>query len=148
MAARFRTDCEGFHRRDVLKIGAAGLLGLSLPDLLRLEALAADKGTTTHRKANAVIQVWLGGGPATIDMWDLKPEAPEGIRGSFQPIDTKASGVKISEHLPKMAGVMDKAAIVRSLAHTIPAHGPATVFMTTGNKPTPAVQYPSLGSLT
>jgi hypothetical protein len=55
--------------------------------------------------------------------------------------------VRIGEHLPKMAEVMDKATIVRSLAHTIPSHGPATVFMTTGNKPTPAIQYPSLGSL-
>jgi hypothetical protein len=81
-------------------------------------------------------------------MWDLKPNAPEGIRGEFKPIKTSADGVEIGEHLPKMAKVIDKATIVRSLAHTIPAHGPATVFMTTGNKPTPAVQYPALGSLT
>jgi uncharacterized protein (DUF1501 family) len=145
MANRF-TDCEGYHRRDFLRIGAgAGLLGLSLPQLLRLEANARESGK--DRKANAVIMVWLSGGPATIDMWDLKPGAPEGIRGEFKPIDTKAPGVQISEHLPKMAQVMDKATIVRSLAHTIPSHGPATVFMTTGNKPTPAVQYPSLGSV-
>jgi hypothetical protein len=91
--------------------------------------------------------LWLGGGPATIDMWDLKPGAPEGIRGTFKPINTKASGVQISEHMPKLADVADKATIVRSLHHTIPSHGPATVFMTTGNKPTPAVQHPSLGSL-
>jgi hypothetical protein len=149
MAIRF-TDCEGFHRRDFLRIGAgAGLLGLSLPALLRLEAEAASRRTPgeKERKANAVIMLWLGGGPATIDMWDLKPEAPEGIRGSFKPISTTANGVQISEHLPKMAQVMDKATIVRSLYHTIPSHGPATVFMTTGNKPTPAVQYPALGSL-
>jgi len=147
MAFRF-TDCEGFHRRDFLKIGAgAGLLGLSLPQLLRLEALAAEKGNAPKRKANAVIMLWLAGGPATIDIWDLKPEAPEGIRGSFKPIKTSADGVEISEHLPKTAEVMDKATIVRSLAHTIPSHGPATVFMTTGNKPTPAIQYPALGSL-
>jgi hypothetical protein len=141
-----RTDCEGFYRRDVLKIGAAGLLGLSLPQLLRLEAQAARKGPTS-RKANAVILLWLGGGPATIDMWDLKPEGPEGIRGEFKPIDTSAKGVQISEHLPKTAKVADRMTLVRSLNHTIPSHGPATVFMTTGNKPTPAVQYPALGSL-
>jgi len=147
MQTRF-TDCEGFHRRDFLKIGAgAGLLGLSLPALLKLEAQAAQNGGARPRKANAVIMVWLGGGPATIDMWDLKPGAPEGIRGEFKPIDTKAPGVQISEHLPRMAEVMDRATIVRSLAHTIPSHGPATVFMTTGNKPGPALQYPSLGSL-
>src|SRR5437763_3371133 len=140
------SDCEGFYRRDFLKIGAAaGLFGLGLPELLRLEA--AQKATSAKRKANAVIMLWLGGGPATIDMWDLKPNAPEGIRGLFNPIDTRASGVQISEHLPKMADVMHRATIVRSLYHTIPSHGPATVFMTTGNKPTPATQYAALGSL-
>jgi uncharacterized protein (DUF1501 family) len=145
----FRTDCEGFHRRDVLKFGAAGLLGLGLPELLRLEAQAEQnrKPGAPARKANAVIMIWLSGGPATIDMWDPKPEAPEGIRGEFKPIDTNVRGVQISEHLPKMAKVADKISLVRSLAHSIPAHGPATVFMTTGNKPTPALQYPSYGSL-
>src|SRR5262249_19357963 len=98
-------------------------------------------------RANAVIMLWLGGGPATIDMWDLKPTAPDTIRGEFKPIATKVAGVQIGEHLPKMAEVMDKVTLVRSLYHTIPAHGPATVFMNTGNKPTPALQYPALGSL-
>src|SRR5262245_17297302 len=148
MAAKFRTDCEGFHRRDFLKIGAAaGLLGLSLPELLKLEAHAGKGNSAAGRKANSVILVWLAGGPATIDMWDLKPEAPAEIRGEFNPIKTKVDGIEISEHLPKTAEVVDKCTIVRSLAHTIPSHGPATVFMTTGNKPTPALQYPSLGSL-
>src|SRR5262245_2795823 len=148
MASRFSTDCEGFHRRDFLKIGAAGALGLSLPQLLQLEAQAARSGDSgKDRKAKAVIMLWLAGGPATIDMWDLKPNAPEGIRGEFKPIDTKAVGVQIGEHLSKTAAVADKLTIVRSLYHTIPSHGPATVFMTTGNKPTPALQYPSLGSL-
>jgi uncharacterized protein (DUF1501 family) len=149
MTSRYLTDCEGFHRRDFLKIGTAGIFGLSLPQLLQLEARAAANKKTVEakRKANAVILVWLAGGPATIDIWDLKPEAPEGIRGQFKPIDTSADGVQISEHLPKMAKVIDKATVVRSLYHTIPSHGPATVFMTTGNKPTPALQYPSLGSL-
>jgi uncharacterized protein (DUF1501 family) len=143
MATRFTTDCEGFHRRDFLKIGAAGLLGLTLPQLLRLEARAGTKA----RKASGVIMLWLGGGPATIDIWDLKPDAPETIRGDFKPIDTSVPGVRISEHLPKTAKLADRLSVVRSLAHTIPSHGPATVFMTTGNKPTPAVQYPALGSL-
>jgi Protein of unknown function (DUF1501) len=148
MATRNRTDCEGFYRRDVLKIGAAGLLGLTLPQLLQLEAKAARKNSGEKaRKANAVIMLWLGGGPATIDMWDLKPEAPDGIRGDFKAIDTSASGVQISEHLPLTAKIADRLTVVRSLAHTIPSHGPATIFMTTGNKPTPAVQYPALGSL-
>jgi uncharacterized protein (DUF1501 family) len=141
----FRTDCEGFHRRDFLKIGAAGLFGLTLPQILRLEARAAE--SDAPRKANSVILLWLAGGPATIDIWDLKPDASEGVRGEFKPIDTNVEGIQISEHMPKMAKVTDKITIVRSLAHTIPSHGPATVFMTTGNKPTPAVQYPALGSL-
>jgi hypothetical protein len=146
MTERFRSDCEGFHRRDFLKIGtAAGLFGLTLPQLLRLEARAAKQ--IVKDKADSVIMVWLAGGPATIDMWDLKPEAPAEIRGEFKAINTKADGVQISEHLPRMAEVMDRVTVVRSLQHTIPSHGPATVFMTTGNKPTPAVQYPSLGSL-
>src|SRR5437016_4129910 len=139
MAIQRRTDCEGYYRRDILRFGAAGLLGLSLPEFLELEAHAgADQA---KRKADAVILLWLGGGPATIDMWDLKPEAPDGIRGEFKPINTKAACVQISEHMPKLAQVMDKATLVRSLNHTIPSHGPATVFMNTGNKPTPALQY-------
>src|SRR5262249_42829879 len=99
-------------------------------------------------KAKSVIMVWLAGGPATIDMWDLKPDAPEGIRGQFKPIPTSVPGVEICEHLPKMAQAMDKAAVVRPLYHTVPSQGLATVFMTTGNKPTAALQCPSLGSLT
>jgi len=142
------TDCEGFHRRDFLKIGVAGALGLSLPQLLQLEAQAARKeGGSGKRKAEAVIMVWLAGGPATIDMWDLRPDAPDGIRGEFKPIETSAKGISISEHLPKMAKVADKTTIVRSLYHTIPSHGTATVWMTTGNKPTAALQYPALGSI-
>jgi hypothetical protein len=149
MSSRCWTDCEGFYRRDFLKIGAAGLFGLSLPDLLRLEARSAptESQIGKGRRANAVILIWLGGGPSHLDTWDLKPNAPEGIRGEFKPLATKVDGIQISEHLPKMAQVADKVTIVRSLYHTIPSHGPATVFMTTGNKPSPALQYPSLGSL-
>jgi hypothetical protein len=149
MTKRF-TDCEGFHRRDFLKIGTtAGLLGLSLPQLLRLEAQAASsrKPGAKARRANSIIMLWLGGGPSHLDTWDIKTEAPEGIRGEFKPIATKADGMQISEHMPKTAQVGDKITVVRSLHHTIPAHGPATVFMTTGNKPTPAMNYPALGSL-
>src|SRR5205823_9236262 len=110
-----RTDCEGFYRRDFLKLGSAGLLGLTLPDLLRLEAFGRDTERTA--KAKSVIMVWLAGGPATIDMWDLKPNAPEGIRGEFKPISTSVPGVEICEHLPKMAQAMDKATVVRSPYH-------------------------------
>src|SRR5690242_5434790 len=91
--------CDGISRRDVLALGTAGLFGLTLPDLLRMEA----RGARATRKAKGVIMVWLGGGPATIDMWDLKPDAPENIRGEFKAIRTDAPGVEIGEHLPKMA---------------------------------------------
>jgi hypothetical protein len=147
MVRRFTTDCEGFARRDFLKIGAAGIFGLSLPQLLQLEAQANASGQSRQRRADSVILVWLAGGPATIDMWDLRPDAPSEIRGEFRQIPTNVDGIQICEHLPRMAQVMDKCTVVRSLAHSIPAHGPATVYMTTGNKPTPALQYPSLGSL-
>ena len=143
-----RRDCEGFHRRDFLQIGSAGLLGLTLPQLLSLEAKAASgNGGAPSAKAKSVILVWLSGGPATIDMWDNKPEAPEGIRGEFKNIKTKANGIEFAETLPKMAEQADKVTVVRSLAHTIPSHGVATTWMTTGNKPTAALQYPSMGSI-
>ena len=141
-----RTDCEGFHRRDFLSIGTAGALGLTLPGILAAEARAAAKGET-KAKAKGVILLWLAGGPATIDMWDNKPEAPEGIRGEFKSIKTTADGMQVAETFPKVADVGDKITVVRSLYHTIPSHGPATVFMQTGNKPTAALQYPALGSL-
>jgi hypothetical protein len=147
--SRTWTDCEGVRRRDFLAVGTAGVLGLTLPELLRREARGATVGTKPagRGQAKGVIMLWLAGGPATIDMWDLKPDAPEGIRGEFKPIATKLPGAMISEHLPKVASVLDKAILVRSLAHTIPSHAPATTFMTTGNKPTPALQFPSMGSV-
>lgn len=143
--SRTPTDREGLHRRDFLSAGAAGLLGLSLPDMLRAEA--AGETADARRPATGVIQIWLSGGPATIDMWDLKPEAPEEIRGEFRPIDTAAPGVSVTEHMPGLAKVMNHCALVRSLGHTITAHGPGTTYMATGNRPSPALDYPSMGSL-
>lgn len=133
-------------RREFLRVGSAGLCGLTLADLLRSESTAA-KSDARRRTAEAVIVVWLSGGPATIDMWDLKPNAPEEIRGEFQPINTSAAGVQICEYLPKMAKVMDRCVLVRSVHHGLPAHGPGTRYVMSGNLPSPAVEYPSLGSL-
>jgi hypothetical protein len=137
-----RRDCEGFHRRDFLRVGAAGLFGLTLPDALR-QAEAASNGAS----ATGVIQIWLSGGPATIDMWDPKPEASEEIRGEFRPIATAVPGVRIGEHMPRLAAMMDRCVLVRSLGHTISAHGPGTVYMATGNRPSAALDYPALGCL-
>jgi hypothetical protein len=146
MTAFWRSDCERFHRRDFLALGSAGLVGLTLPDYLRWSA-RADTTAVKKAQAKSVIMVWLAGGPASIDMWDLKPDAPETIRGEFKPIPTAVPGIQISEHLPKMAQAVRHCTIIRSLAHSIPAHGPGTVYMTTGNKPTPALNYPALGSV-
>jgi hypothetical protein len=137
------SDFSTRNRRAFLRLGSAGLLGLGLADLLRLEAQAAPK----DKAAKSVILVWLSGGPATIDMWDLKPDAPEQIRGEFKPIATSAEGVRICEHLPGVAKVMHRCCLVRSLHHNIPAHGPGTLYVTTGNRPSAALEYPSLGSL-
>src|ERR1700761_3672373 len=101
-------------RRGFLGVGSAGLLGLNLPDVLRAESRAK----SPSGKAKGVILLWLGGGPATIDIWDLKPDAPEEIRGEFQEIETKAPGVRICEHLPRTAKVMNQCALVRSLHHS------------------------------
>src|SRR3954470_5154103 len=125
MSAIRRTDCEGFHRRDVLTIGSAGILGLTLPGILASEAKAASKKEVAGKaKAKSVILLWLAGGPATIDMWDNKPEAPEGIRGEFKSIKTTADGMELAETLPKVAQIGNKITVVRSLYHTIPSHGP------------------------
>jgi hypothetical protein len=131
-------------RRDFLTVGSAGLLGLSLPELLRQQALAAP---SPQRRAQSVILIWLAGGPSTIDMWDMKPDAPEGIRGEFKPVKTRADGIQICEHLPHLAEVMDRCTLVRSLHHSIPDHGQGDVVIQTGHPPAPIFQYPSLGSL-
>lgn len=146
MSKRNWTDCEGFHRRDFIKVGTAGLLGLSLPEVLRQEAQSASS-RSGRGKAKSVILVWLAGGPATIDMWDLKPDAPANIGGKFKPIPTSVPGIQISEHLPQIANVMDKSTIIRSLYHNIGAHNLGTVYVQTGNRPSVAMKYPVLGSL-
>lgn len=134
----------GTNRRGFLKLGAAGLLGLSLPEVLRAEAGRAGSRRT---KADGVILVWLGGGPATIDMWDLKPDAPEEYRGEFKPIATKAPGVKVCEHLPKTAEVMGRCALLRSLQHSITDHGAAAAHIATGHPPSAALKHPALGAI-
>src|SRR5580700_6037493 len=135
---------QRLSRRDILTIGSVGLLGLTLPDILRQQARSA---AAQLRRAQGVILVWLGGGPSTIDMWDLKPNASDGIRGEFRPIRTRADGIQICEHMPRLAGVMDHCTLVRSLHHSIPDHGSGDVFIQTGHPPAPLFQYPSMGSL-
>ena len=102
--------CDGMTRRDALKIGALGLGGMSLPDLLQAEQRAGIKGS--HK---AVIMIYMPGAPPHQDMYDLKMEAPSGIRGPFQPIDTAVPGIQICEHMPMLAKVMDKCIPLRSV---------------------------------
>jgi len=102
--------CDGVTRRDFLKIGGLGLGGLSLSQLLRAEAQAG-----IARSHKAVIMIFLAGGPPHMDMFDLKPDAPSDIRGEYAPIPTNVPGLEICEHMPRLAQMMDKFAVVRSL---------------------------------
>src|SRR5438874_7908752 len=135
--------CPGFHaasfsRRHALKVGGLGLLGLTLPKLLQAEETRnAKAGTRNPPKARAksVIFLYQFGGPSHIDMFDMKPNAPEGIRGSHQPVGTKADGIAISEHLPRLARVMDKVTLIRSMHHHMKNHNPASYYALTGHAP-------------
>jgi hypothetical protein len=104
-----RGDCDGVSRRDFLRIGGLALGGLALPDLLRAESTGAAR---THK---SVIMVFLAGGPPHQDMVDLKLNAPAMIRGEFRPIETNVAGIWICEHMPRVARLMDKLTIVRSI---------------------------------
>ncbi len=102
--------CDGLSRRSFLTVGGLALGGMSLPQILRAEAEA---GLQSSHKA--IIMILLPGGPPHLDMYDLKPDAPAEIRGEFQPIDTNVRGIQICELLPRMASLMDKLVVVRSL---------------------------------
>lgn len=108
-------------RRDVLRVGGLSFAGLSLADLFRARAAThwADAGANQSARETAsgksVILIWMRGGPSHIDSFDTKPEAPAEIRGEFQPIATNVPGVRICEHMPLLAGAMDKLAIVRGI---------------------------------
>src|SRR4051794_15577631 len=102
-------------RRSFLQVGYSGLLGLGLPGLLAARAAAANGAGPA--RARSVIVVLLSGGLGQHDSFDMKPEAPDGIRGEFRPIDTAVPGIRICEHLPGLASRADKLAIVRSMAH-------------------------------
>jgi hypothetical protein len=117
-----RLCCDGLTRRETLKVGALSLLGgfFNLPSLLALEQSRAP--SARRGKAKSVILLYLQGGPATQDMFDLKPDAPAGIRSDFKPMHTNVSGISVCEHLPKMAQWMHKTAVVRSVYHTGGCH--------------------------
>src|SRR3954447_6699484 len=99
-------------RRWFLQTGLAGLAGLSLPGLLRCQAQGAASGGAGRK---AVILIWLSGGPSHLDTWDPKPDAPREVRGPFGSIATRVPGVRVCEHLPLQAGIMDRLALIRSV---------------------------------
>jgi uncharacterized protein (DUF1501 family) len=117
-------------RQEFLQVGFSAALGCGLSGLLAARDAQAAAGPRV--RAKSVIFVFCTGAPAHQDMWDLKPEAPTESRGEFKPVDTKASGVRISEHLPKLAGIADKFAIVRSMTHKLPSHEHGTHYLLTG----------------
>src|SRR5262249_35020762 len=121
--------CDGLTRREVLRAGAVGLGGLTLPGLLRLESQAA----APRAKAKHVIMLFLSGGPSQLDMWDPKPDAPEEIRGTFRPADTNVPGIRISDGLPRMARHADKYVILRALNHATGSHPAAAYWMMVGS---------------
>ncbi len=141
-------DCENFHRRDFLKVGMLSMLGLSLSKYYALaegtNKTALPKGAGT---ADSCVLIWLGGGPSHLDTWDLKPDAPLEIRGDYKPIETSASGMQISEYMPKTAKVGDKICVVRSVTSPTGAHEIGTHYMLTGFLPLPGFAVPSYGAV-
>ncbi|HVX60081.1 MAG TPA: DUF1501 domain-containing protein [Pirellulales bacterium] len=131
-----------FGRRDWLRLATLGTVAGSQSGWL--SALAADAAPRRERK-RSVILLWMNGGPATIDLWDLKPGHANG--GPFQEIETAAPGVKISEHLPGLARWTKDMAIVRSMSTKEGDHGRATFLSMTGYVPQGAIQFPDVGAL-
>lgn len=120
-------------RRGFLKCGMLGTagVGLSLPQLLASDAVARPNGKVL---ADNCIMLFLDGGPSHLDMWDMKPDAPDGIRGEFQPISTSLPGYQVSEHMPKLSQHMHRATVVRSMHHTVNnSHGAAVYTALTGH---------------
>ena len=138
----------------MLQIGGLGLMGLSLPRLLEAEANQAATGL--RPRADSCVLIFLNGGPSHLDMWDMKPDAPDGIRGEFKPIATTVPGLQFSEHLPKLAQHAHRSTIVRSMHHSVNnAHAMAVYTSLTGHDRgdgtvaigTSNVDYPALGSV-
>ncbi len=141
--SKFRpTRCTSISRRELLRVGAIGLGGLTLPDLLRLEAA---QGTTSNK---SVIMIYLCGAPPHQDMFDLKPNAPAEIRGEFSPISTNVPGIQICEHLPRLARIMDKLVPLRTVVGS-PDGDHDSFICYTGRSPRrqPAGNWPSVGAV-
>ncbi len=135
--------CDGFSRRNFLRIGGLGLGGMALPDLLRAEAASGRRAGD-----KAIIMIFLPGGPPHQDMFDLKMDAPSEIRGEFTPISTNVPGIQICELFPRLAKRMDKLAIIRSIVGATGDHDAYQCM--TGRPPKrnlPPGGWPSIGSV-
>lgn len=138
-------------RRRIIQAGGLGLLGLGLPELLAGRTEATVVSEPKFGQAKSCILLFMWGGPAHQDTWDLKPAAPREIRGEFAPIPTRVPGVQISEHFPLLAERTDQLAIIRSMTHGNVDHLFSTHFLLTGQPPPPiddlSRDWPSLGSV-
>ena len=145
-------NCEGFTRRDSIKLGLGGLLTGGLVGALRATASAA---ANSKRSAKACILIWMDGGPSHYETFDPKPDAPIEFRGQFDAIPTKTTGVRFSQHMKRLASISDKFAVIRSIRHDQGNHGAGNHYMMTGAPPRIPVGcgafvsfHPSLGSAT
>lgn len=147
-----RSVCEGQTRRQLLQAGGAGLLGLSLPKLLAAESTK----NSIPARAKSVIFLFLFGGPSQLETFDLKPEAPDDIRGPFKPIASRTPGLQISEHLPLTAQVTDKFCVVKTMTHSYNDHSGGGHYIQTGHRwqlpigggfSTTPKDWPSMGSV-
>jgi len=144
-------------RRELLKAGALSLFGFGLPELIGARDLQAEPQVTptlddsSFGRAKACILLFMWGGPAHQDTWDLKPEAPLEVRGEFQPISTRVPGIHICEHFPRLAERTDQLCIIRSMSHTDVNHITAPSNILTGQPPSPTNDihhdWPHLGSV-
>jgi hypothetical protein len=116
---------------------------LSLSGYLRM----ASAGQVQGGRAQSAIFINLGGGPSHMDTFDLKPDAPIEYRGEFRPVETTAPGVRICEHLPRLSRCADKFAVLRGVTHSLAAHELGTIYMNTGNRPVPSMEYPGYGAV-
>ncbi|HUG20345.1 MAG TPA: DUF1501 domain-containing protein [Planctomycetaceae bacterium] len=128
-------NCAGISRRNSLKLGLGGMLGLGFADALRLRSEAAESAGQRYAKAKSCILIWLDGGPTHYETFDPKPDAPQEIRGEFHTIPTKVPGAHFSQHLTKLAAISDQFAVIRSICHNQGNHGAGNHYMMTGAPP-------------
>ena len=140
--------CDGIARRNFIRVGGLTALGLGMGNFFQLQrAMAAQASSKQAPKAKSCIMIWLDGGASHLDTFDPKPGAPSEIRGPFDSVATKLPGIRISEHLPRTAKLMDKLALIRSVTSPFGVHNFAVQYLMTGYKPTPALDYPTMASV-